>query len=149
MTMLKTTALACLLLLVTSHAFAQQVERPLSLDPAHVDDPDARTSSTRPLPLIPLYLSFATLQMFDVHSTMLAVHRGAHELNPLVRSIDAEPVAMTAFKLGTTAATVLFAEKLWRDHRRTAAVISMVALNGTYAWIVASNYRTASRLPDR
>ena len=148
--MSKRLVLACLLLLVASNIFAQQLESSSSLRDAVSASEEAITSpARRPLPLIPLYLSFAALQMFDAHSTVLAVNRGARELNPLIRSIDADPVALTAFKLGTTAATIVVAEKLWRGHNRTAAVMSMIAVNTAYAFIVTHNYRTANRLGER
>ena len=70
-------------------------------------------------------------------------------MNPLVRSIDADPVALTAFKIGATATTIVLAEKLWRNHKRTAAVLTMVGVNSAYAIIVAHNYRTANRLAVR
>ena len=82
-------------------------------------------------------------------STVLAVSRGARELNPLVRWFDGDPIAITALKLGTTAGTIVLAEKLWRGHNRTAAVLSMVAINSAYAFVVAHNYRTANRLSPR
>jgi len=94
-------------------------------------------------------MSFATLQMLDARSTVLAINRGAREMNPLIRSIDADPVAMTAFKIGATATTIVLAEKLWRSQKRTAAVMTMIGLNSAYAIIVAHNYRTANRLAGR
>ena len=63
--------------------------------------------------------------------------------------IDADPVAMTAFKIGATATTIVLAEKLWRSQKRTAAVMTMIGLNSAYVIIVAHNYRTANRLAGR
>ena len=148
---MKRLALVCLLLFIASNVCAQQLDSSAtaSFDDAQAAAADATPSQPRPPALMPLYLSFAALQMFDVHSTVLAVNRGAHELNPLIRSIDADPVALTAFKLGTTAATIALSEKLWRSHNRTAAVMSMIAVNTAYAFIVTNNYRTANRLAGR
>jgi len=87
--------------------------------------------------------------MFDARSTALAINRGAREMNPLIRFIDADPVAMTAFKIGATATTIVLAEKLWRSQKRTAAMMTMIGLNSAYAIIVAHNYRTANRLARR
>jgi len=98
---------------------------------------------------MPLYLSFATLQMFDARSTILAINRGARELNPLVRWFDGDPIAISVMKLGITAGTIVLAEKLWRGDNRTAAVLSMLAINSAYAIVVAHNYRTANRLSPR
>jgi hypothetical protein len=43
-----------------------------------------------------------------------------------------------------TASVIACTERLWR-HNRVAAVVTMIAVNGAYAAIVANNYRTASR----
>jgi len=145
--MLKTFVVTCVVLLAST-ASAQQFESAAPVVESQ-QIPDTSPAADRPLALMPLYLSFTALQMFDARSTVLAVNRGARELNPLVRWFDGDPIAITALKLGTTAGTIVLAEKLWRSHNRTAAVLSMVAINSTYAIVVAHNYRTANRLLPR
>lgn len=119
-----------LLLCVASSAAAQQ--------------PGGPVTHERPAALVPLYLTFAGLQALDVHSTMRAVDAGARESNPMVRGTLGNPTGMFLMKSATAAGVVLITEKLWRRNR-TAAVISMIALNSAYATIAAHNYRAAGR----
>jgi hypothetical protein len=94
----------------------------------------------RPSLLLPLYGSFALLQAMDAHSTVRAVRGGAVERNPLLAPVGDSPAALFALKAATTAGTIVLAERLWRRHP-VGAVLVMVAVNGAYAAIVASNYR--------
>lgn len=89
--------------------------------------------------LLPLYVSFATLQMLDVHSTLRGLDAGASEANPMVRGIVERPAAFVALKGGMAAATILLTDRL-RGHSRPAAIITMIALNSLYATIAARNY---------
>jgi len=99
---------------------------------------------TRPAPLVPLYMAFVGLQALDAHSTLTAVESGAREANPMVRGTLGSPAGLVLLKSGTAAGVVLLTEKLW-PRNRTAAVITMVALNSAYATIAAHNYRTAQQ----
>ena len=99
----------------------------------------------RPAPLVPLYVTFAGLQALDVHSTFSALDSGAREANPMVRSALGNPAALFLLKTGTAAGVVVLSERLW-PRNRTAAVITMIALNSAYVTIAAHNYRTARRL---
>jgi len=98
----------------------------------------------RPAPLVPLYIAFVGLQALDVHSTFSALEGGAREANPMVRGALGSPAGLFLLKSGTAAGVVLITEKLW-PRNRTAAVITMIALNSAYATIAAHNYRTAQR----
>ena len=98
----------------------------------------------RPAPLIPLYIAFVGLQALDVHSTFSALDSGGREANPMVRGALGSPEGLFLLKTGTAAGVVLLTEKLW-PRNRTAAVITMIALNSAYATIAAHNYRTAQR----
>ena len=89
-----------------------------------------------------LIVSFAALQVLDVHSTMKAMSAGGRESNPAMAGIASNGGALLAVKAGTTAATAYFAERLSRNHPR-GAIVLMAVLNGTYAAIVAHNYRVA------
>jgi hypothetical protein len=99
--------------------------------------PDA--SSDRGV-LVPLYISFASLQMLDAHSTMRAMRGGAVETNPLMRGIADRPAALVAVKAGVAVSTIVLAEKM-RGKSRVGAIVLMAALNSAYATIVAHNYR--------
>lgn len=90
--------------------------------------------------LLPLYVSFATLQMLDVHSTSRALANGGVEANPVMRGVAGNPAALVAVKAGVTASTILLAEKV-RSKSRVGAILLMAALNSTYATVVAHNYR--------
>ena len=98
----------------------------------------------RPAPLVPLYFTFVGLQALDVHSTFSALESGAREANPMVRSALGNPAGLFLLKAGTAAGVVLLTEKLWRRNR-TAAVVTMIALNSAYATIAAHNYRAAQQ----
>lgn len=93
----------------------------------------------RPGALPALYVSFAVLQGLDAHSTLTGVSAGGREVNPAVRGLVAQPVSFVGAKIAATAGTLFLTERLWKKHR-VAAVVLMVAVNATYAAIVAHNY---------
>jgi hypothetical protein len=88
-----------------------------------------------------LYVSFASLQMLDAHSTIRAVRAGGVEQNPLMRGLADKPAALFALKAGVAASTIALAERL-RGHSRLGSIALMAGLNSAYAIIVAHNYRT-------
>lgn len=94
----------------------------------------------RPAALPALYVSFAVLQGLDAHSTLTGVGAGGREVNPAVKGLVAQPVSFVGAKIAATAGTLFLTERLWKKHR-FAAVVLMVAVNATYAAIVAHNYR--------
>jgi len=100
----------------------------------------------RPRLLVPLYVMFGGLQALDAHSTITAVEAGAREANPVVRHALGTPGGMLVLKGATAAAVVVLSERLW-PHNRTAAVLTMIALNSAYITIAAHNYRSAARRP--
>ncbi|HEX7084760.1 MAG TPA: DUF5658 family protein [Vicinamibacterales bacterium] len=103
------------------------------------------TSTGRPAPLVPLYVSFVALQGLDLHSTHAALDRGHTEANPVMAPFVRNRGAALAFKAATTGATIFAVERLWKKNHRVAAVVTMVAANAAYALIVSHNYRTARR----
>ena len=78
--------------------------------------------------------------MLDAHSTRRALAVGGAEANPVMRSVAGSAAALVAIKAGVTASTILLSEKV-RTKSRTGAILLMVALNSTYATVVAHNYR--------
>lgn len=96
----------------------------------------------RPLALAALYGTYGTLQVMDIVSTRRALAVGATERNPLMKGGNMG--AMIAVKASTGAATIYFAERLWKKNR-VGAVIVMAALNGASAAIVAHNQRNVRR----
>jgi hypothetical protein len=97
-------------------------------------------SAQRPVALVPLYASFATLQALDAHSTIRASQVGGVERNPIVAPLVEKPMAVVALKAATTTGAILLTERLWRRHR-VAAIALMIGVNAAYAGIVANNYR--------
>ncbi len=95
----------------------------------------------RPSLLLPMYVSFSTLQALDYHSTTRALSTGAgREANPLMRSVVDNRPAFIAVKAAATTAIVWQAERMWKKHP-VGAVIFMAAANGAMAAVVAHNYR--------
>jgi hypothetical protein len=94
----------------------------------------------RPVALMPMYASFATLQMLDYHSTTSAVSGGvAREANPLVQPVVEHPAGFIALKAGATAGIIWASERMWKKHP-VGAVVFMVAANSAIAIVVAHNY---------
>ena len=110
-----------------------------AVDPQRAPDINAPTAR-RPRALVPLYVSFASLQGLDAHSTARALDRGAQETNPLMRSLAEHPVGLLAVKAGATTVVIYAGEKMWKRNR-VAAVVFMVAANSAMAWVVQHNYR--------
>jgi len=94
----------------------------------------------RPVSLLPMYASFATLQALDYHSTTRAISQGiGREANPLARSIVEHPAGFLALKAGATAGMIWASERMRKKHPGRAVVL-MLASNATMAVIVAHNY---------
>lgn len=104
----------------------------------------APPAAHRPSTLVPLYVSFATLQGLDIHSTLRATEFGGREANPIVGGMLGSPAVFVAVKVGMTASVYFVSERLWKRHK-TAAVLTMIALNSTYGAIVAHNYAVEAR----
>jgi hypothetical protein len=100
----------------------------------------------RPSPLPTLYISYGTLQILDVHSTLQGVSRGAQEANPLLRGLTRHTPALVALKAGLAANTLLWSEYLWKRGHRTAAVFVMVFANSLTAVAVLHNYQVSRAL---
>ena len=113
--------------------FASAIDRSVTLTP-----PAAAAASRGPV-LPSLYASLAALQAFDAYSTSSALKRGAVEANPMMKSIAGNSAALWAVKGGTTAASIYFAERLWKQNRRMHAIALMAATNGLMATVAARN----------
>jgi len=99
-----------------------------------------RLEARRPSALIPLYASFVTLQILDVHSTTKALADGAVEANPAMKAFAGNSIGLTAVKAAGTAGVIVISEKL-RKKNRAAAVGLMIAANSAMAMVVQHNYR--------
>jgi hypothetical protein len=99
----------------------------------------------RPAVLPMLYVSLAGLQVYDAYSTTRGLSQGARELNPVMRGIAGNSVALWTVKAATTASSIWVAERLWKRNR-TAAIVTMVALNGVVASVATHNWATLRRM---
>jgi len=95
--------------------------------------------ANRPGVLPVLYVSLAGLQAYDGYSTLTGVRRGAGETNGLMKNVAGNPAAMWAVKGGVTAASIVLSERLWKQNRKVAAIVTMVATNGLMAAVAARN----------
>lgn len=99
----------------------------------------AAAQSPRPVALIPLYISFGTLQGLDIHSTMKARAAGGREVNPVLTIAGDSTLSLVLTKSAATAGVVFGTERLARSHPKSA-VLLMVCLNAAMAVAVAHNY---------
>ena len=132
---------------VVGLAAAAAAVTPLTMD---VDLSRLSTRTSRPGrgSLLPaLYVSLSALNALDAHTTTTGVGRGALEANPLMRGVAGNPAATWAVKGGVTAASILVAERLWRQKRRASAVAVMIISNGMMAAVVARNASVLQQLP--
>lgn len=102
--------------------------------------PPIALEQRRPSALVPLYVSFASLQALDAHSTARALDRGAVEANPMMKGLAGNTAGMLAVKAAATTGVVYSAERIWKRNK-TAAVLFMVAANSAMGWVVQHNYR--------
>jgi hypothetical protein len=117
---------------------SMQAAPSIPLDTAAAVRPEAR----RPRALFPLYASFATLQILDIHSTTQALAGGAMEANPAMKAFAGNSIGLTAMKIAGTTGVIVISEKL-RKKNRAAAVGLMIAANSAMALVVQHNYRVA------
>jgi hypothetical protein len=133
-------ALVVVVLASSTSVFAADDERPRAL-PASVFAAD----DERPRALPALYVGFATFQAYDGYSTMRALRQGGRELNPIVSPIMNRPMVFLSIKAASTAASIFYAEQLWRHHHRTQAIVSMVVCNIVMGAVGAHNASVLSR----
>lgn len=98
-----------------------------------------RTTS-RPAPLVPLYVLSAGLHAYDGYSTLRSLQTGVGvEANPLMQQIAGNPAALVGAKVLMAATTVASAESLWRRGHPRQAVVLMLVSNGIMAAVCAHN----------
>jgi Domain of unknown function (DUF5658) len=101
----------------------------------------AGTSAT----LKSLYASTAVMQGLDVHSTMAVLKHGGGEANPLMGGLVTNKAAFIGVKAAVAAGTIMAAHKIGKRNK-VAAVVTLVAINSAYAFVVQHNYRVARSL---
>jgi hypothetical protein len=98
--------------------------------------------TSRP-PILPvLYMTFGAMQAWDIYSTTAALKAGVREGNPVAASVAGNPASLIALKVMSTAGTIYFTERMWKNNR-VAAVIVLAAINGATAAISLHNTRNA------
>lgn len=117
---------------------AEAANVPLTATPATAVVSDWRPVR-RPAMLPALYVGSALLQTFDAYSTLKAINMGATEANPIMKSAASNPFTMIGIKATVTAASILAAEQMWKNHNRTGAIVTMLASNGFMAWVAMHN----------
>ena len=95
--------------------------------------------TTRPAALPTMYVSLAGLQAYDGYATLHGVRAGATESNPLVGGLAKQPAAFWTVKALSTVTTIYFAEQLWRQNKRTQAIVTMVVANAVMGVVAARN----------
>jgi hypothetical protein len=80
--------------------------------------------------LVGLAAGSASLQAYDVYTTLAALNRGAVEANPAMRAVARRPAALVAVKAGVATSSILASAHLWKQHHRKAAVLLLGITNG-------------------
>ena len=89
-----------------------------------------------------LYASTAIMQGLDVHSTMAVLKHGGGEANPIMGGLVKNKAAFIGVKAGVAAGTILAARQIGKRNK-VAAIVTLVAINSAYAFVVQHNYRVA------
>jgi hypothetical protein len=88
-----------------------------------------------------LYVSLAALNVVDGLTTAKGLHTGtATEANPLLAAAAKNSGALWAVKAGSTAASILFAERLRHNGHRGRAMVVMILTNSVMATVAANNF---------
>ena len=103
----------------------------------------------RPSILPALYAGSALLQAYDAYSTLKALNLGAVEANPIAQGVVGNPALFIGVKAAVSAASIMAAEKMWKNHHRVAAIATMVATNSIMAMVAANNAKVISTLQQR
>jgi hypothetical protein len=101
--------------------------------PADFEAPSRGTA----LPI--LYGSLALLQSYDAVATLRGVSVGGVEANPMMAGASRNPAAMWAVKAGVTTASIVAAERLWRQRHRGQAIAVMAIANSVMAGVALHN----------
>ena len=114
-------------------------DQSIEIRPSISETVESRTPQSLGI-MLPLYASFAGLQVLDAHSTVRALQNGGSEANPVMRDLASRPAAFYAVKAGVAASAILLTERL-RPKHRIGAIALMAALDSLYTMVVVHNYR--------
>jgi hypothetical protein len=100
----------------------------------------------RPAVLLPLYASYAALQMSDAALTIKGLGLGAHEANGVMKGVVSHPLALYSMKAAVTASMIFGAERLWHQGRRKSAIGMIIAGNVLMGVVVNHNRQVIQTL---
>ena len=103
----------------------------------------------RPSILPALYAGSAILQAYDAYSTLKALNLGGVEANPIAQGVVGNPALFIGVKAAVASASILAAERMWKNHHRVAAIATMVATNSLMAMVAANNAKVINTLQQR
>jgi hypothetical protein len=107
-----------------------------SVPAVHIGSGVGRSRGT----LLPsLYVSLAALNLYDAYTTRVGLTQGAVESNPAARGLVGSSAGFLVVKGAATASSIFLADRLWRQHRRGAAVAVMLISNGMMTVVAARN----------
>lgn len=93
----------------------------------------------RPSILPALYGASGFLQAYDAYSTLTVLKHGGVEANPIMKGATKNPAALLGIKAGVTTLSIMAAERMWKNHNRVGAIVTMVVSNGLMAMVAANN----------
>jgi hypothetical protein len=124
---------------------AEAASTPLAASAAPAIQSDWRPAR-RPAALPAMYVGSSLLQAFDAYSTLKALNMGGHEANPVMKGAASNPLALIGIKATVTAASIIAAEQMWKNHNRVGAIATMMVSNGFMAWVAMHNASVISGL---
>ena len=124
-----------------SPLFAKMI-MPASTDWSLREDVPATRGAALPL----LYAGLIGLQAYDGFSTSRGLQKGAIESNAMMATLVKHPVSLWGAKAGTAFASIYLAERLWKQHRRGAAIAMMVASNAMMVAVASNNAKILRQL---
>jgi hypothetical protein len=92
--------------------------------------------------MAPFYATTAVLQIMDVRSTLQVIKLGGAEANPMLKSVVSHPAVFVGVKAAIAALSIYSANKMAK-HNKVGAIVTMVAMNSAYAWVVSHNMTLA------
>lgn len=116
---------------------------PLAMSAQLAQPPGSAPTGASSSSFVALQIAFGALEALDVYSTMRGVDAGLTEANPLVRgAASRHPVAFSAAKAAAASTSLYLLRHVAKRHR-PLALITLAAMNATYAVVVARNLRVA------
>ncbi|HKC57009.1 MAG TPA: DUF5658 family protein [Vicinamibacterales bacterium] len=107
--------------------------------PAYAQQRDDAQDGAARTALITLAAASASLQAYDVYSTLSAMRLGAVEANPAMHALARHPAALVAVKAGVATSSIVVSTRLWKQHHRKAAIALLAITNGTMTAVALHN----------